>query len=164
MKNNKSIFLTGEYRMELWITFFTSTALICILEGILGSIFYPGIKVDFAAFFSPPLFGFLSVIFGLTAGTNFRKAKREIGALEIIIRRLVHLLLIIGSVIFLNAANGKTFTLIQIFIIIICITAIYLLVYLVIYLNDRKSALDFNQKLKNYQEKNNSIATFPESR
>lgn len=161
MKNKGHIFLSRESRMELWITFFTSTTLVCILEGILGSIFYPGMKVDFEAFFSPPLFGFLSVIFGLLAGTNSRKEKREIGGLEEIIRRMIHLLLIIGSVILLNAANSRTFTFIQIIVIIFSVTVIYLLVYLVIYLNDRKNALDFNQKLKKYQEKNNSIATLP---
>ena len=164
MKNSELMFSSRESRMELWITFFTSTTLVCILEGILGSIFYPGMKIDFGAFFSPPLFGFLSVVFGILVGTNFIKGKREIGVPEIILRRVLHLLLIIGSVIFLNAVNGRAFTLVQTVIIVISVTVIYLLVYLVIYLNDRRSALDFNQKLKNYQEKNNSIATLPESR
>ncbi len=156
MKNNGHIFLSREYRMELWITFFTSTTLVCILEGILGRIFYPGMKVDFGAFFSPPLFGFLSVVFGVLAGTNSRKRKREIGGPEVVIRRIIHLLLIIGSVILLNAANGKMFSLVQTIIIVFSVTIIYLIVYLVIYLNDRKNALDFNQKLKKYQEKNNT--------
>lgn len=161
MKNNGHVFLSRESRMELWITFFTSTALVCILEGILGSIFYPGMKVDFGAFFSPPLFGFLSVIFGILAGTSSRKRKSEIGGPEAIIRRIIHLLLIIGSVILLNVANGRTFSLMQTIIIIFSVTVIYLMVYLVIYLNDRKNALDFNQKLKKYQEKNDSITNLP---
>lgn len=147
MKNRES-------RMELLITFFTSTTLVCILEGILGSIFYPGMKIDFGAFFSPPLFGFLSVVFGILAEINFGKETREIGVPEIIIRRVLHLLLIIGSVLFLNAVSGRTFTLIQTVIIVISVTVIYLLVYLIIYFNARISARDFNQKLKNYQEKN----------
>ncbi len=157
MKNKEYVFLSRESRMELWITFFTSTTLVCILEGILGSIFYPGMKVDFSAFFSPPLFGFLSVVFGLLAGIKSDKRKREIAGSEAIIRRMIHLILIIGSVFLLNAANSRTFSMPQTIIIVFSVTIIYLMVYLVIYLNDRKNALDFNQKLKKYQDKNHSV-------
>ncbi len=154
MKNKEYAFLSRDSRMELLITFFTSTTLVCILEGILGSMFYPGMKIDFGAFFSPPLFGLLSVLFGLFAGIKSSKRKSEIEGPEAIIRRMIHLILIIGSVFLLNAVNGRTFSVSQSILIIFSVTIIYLLVYLVIYLNDRKNALDFNQKLKNYQEKN----------
>lgn len=60
-----------------------------------------------------------------------------------VIRRIIHLLLIIGSVILLNAANGKIFSLVQTIIIVFSVTVIYLIVYLVIYLNDRKNAFGF---------------------
>ena len=158
MKNKEYAFLSRESRMELLITFFTSTTLVCILEGILGSMFYPGMKIDFGAFFSPPLFGLLSVLFGLLAGIKSSKRNREIEGPEAIIRRLIHLILIMGSVFLLNAVNGRTFSVSQSILIIFSVTIIYLMVYLVIYLNDRKNALDFNQKLKNYQEKNHSTA------
>ena len=154
MKNKEYAFLSHESRMELLITFFTSTTLVCILEGILGSMFYPGMKIDFGAFFSPPLFGLLSVLFGLLAGIKSSKRKSEIEGPETIIRRMIHLILIMGSVFLLNAINGRTFSVSQSILIIFSVTIIYLLVYLVIYLNDRKNALDFNQKLKKYQEKN----------
>ena len=157
MKNKEYAFLSRESRMELLITFFTSTTLVCILEGILGSMFYPGMKIDFSAFFSPPLFGFLSVVFGLLAGIKSDKRKREIAGSEAIIRRMIHLILIIGSVFLLNAANSRTFSMPQTIIIVFSVTIIYLMVYLVIYLNDRKNALDFNQKLKKYQDKNHSV-------
>ena len=157
MKNKEYAFLSHESRMELLITFFTSTTLVCILEGILGSMFYPGMKIDFGAFFSPPLFGLLSVLFGLLAGIKSSKRKSEIEGPEAIIRRMVHLILIIGSVFLLNAVNGRTFSIPQTILIIFSITVIYLMVYFVVFLNDRKNASDFNQKLKNYQEKNHSI-------
>lgn len=157
MKNKGYVFLSRESRMELWITFFTSTTLVCILEGVLGSIFYPGMKIDFSAFFSPPLFGFLSVIFGLLAGIKSQKRKSEIEGPEAFIRRMIHLILIIGSVLLLNAANGRTFSMPQTILIVFSVTVIYLMVYFVVYLNDRKNASDFNQKLKSYQEKNHSI-------
>jgi len=111
-------------------------------------------KIDFGAFFSPPLFGLLSVLFGLLAGIKSSKRESEIEGPETIIRRMIHLILIMGSVFLLNAINGRTFSVSQSILIIFSVTIIYLMVYLVIYLNDLKNALDFNQKLKKYQEKN----------
>ncbi|MDE6204411.1 MAG: hypothetical protein K2G19_13155, partial [Lachnospiraceae bacterium] len=74
---------------EFVITFLVCTACITILEGVMGMLFFPEEKIGYDAFFSPPFFGFFSVLFG--AVTN---SKKELGIRQVLFRRLIHLLMI----------------------------------------------------------------------
>lgn len=78
---------------EFMMAFFVCTTCITILEGILGMIFFPEERLPYEAFFSPPLFGFLSVLLGLVT-----KSKKELSVRQILFRRALHLLLIEGMV------------------------------------------------------------------
>ena len=47
---------------DFLLSFFIITACITIMEAVIGTIFMPGERFGFEAFFSPPLFGFLSAL------------------------------------------------------------------------------------------------------
>ena len=135
--------------MEALISFCVCTSCITILEGVLGMLFFPEIKLDYGAFFSPPLFGAFSVLLGAVT-----YSKREQSVREVLIRRALHLLLIEAMVFGLNYAAGFVFSTVVAVSLALGIAIIFVLVYLIIWLNDRRSADLFNQKLKEFQAGN----------
>lgn len=147
---------TKDYWIELLMTFFVSTTFICILEGVVGSIFYKNEQLGFGAFFSPPIFGLLSVVFGIVSKVSFKTKMGEkqngITTREVMIRRAIHLLLIEMAVFILNWISGHVFSVFLSIVTAISVGVIYVLVYCILFLYDRKSAEQFNQLLKVFQE------------
>lgn len=132
--------------MEALISFCVCTTCITILEGILGVVFYPEVKLDYGAFFSPPIFGAFSVLLGVVT-----HSKREQSVREVLIRQGIHLLLIEAMVFGLNYLVGIVYPPMVSITLALGIAAVFVLVYVVVWLNDCKSADLFNQKLKEYQ-------------
>ena len=87
--------------VDMMMSFSICTACITILEGIIGMIFFPQLTFGYEAFFSPPLFGFLSVLFSIV---NY--SKKELSIRQVLFRRFLHLLLIEGLVLGLNYRTG----------------------------------------------------------
>lgn len=132
--------------MEALISFCVCTTCITILEGVLGVIFFPEIKLDYGAFFSPPFFGAASVLLGLVT-----YSKKEQSVKEVLIRQGIHLLLIEVLVFGLNYLVGIVFPPVVSISLALGIAVVFVLVYGIVWLNDCKSADLFNQKLKEYQ-------------
>lgn len=137
------------------ITFCICTTGITLLSGIMGLMFFPEEKVGYEAFFSPPLFGFLSVLCG--AVTISRK---ELSIRQVMIRRMLQLALIEAMVFGLNYAEGVVFEPVVALSLMLAIAAVFVSVYLVLWLNDRKSAKAFNARLKEYQADRNKEESF----
>ncbi len=72
--------------VDMMMSFFICTACITILEGIIGRIFFPQLTFGYEAFFSPPFFGFLSVLFSIV---NY--SKKELSIRQVLFRRFLHL-------------------------------------------------------------------------
>ncbi len=133
---------------EFMMSFFVCTACICILEGILGMIFFPEQGFGYDAFFSPPLFGFVSVLFGVVT-----YSKRELTMREVIVRRCIHLLLIELFVVGINYAAGTMFSTGFVIVLVFAIAVVFVAVYAVLYVNDKRSAVLFNEELRKFQER-----------
>ena len=131
---------------EFMMAFFVCTACITILEGIMGMIFFPEQKFGYEAFFSPPIFGFFSVLFGLVT-----KSKKELSVKQMLFRMALHLLLIEIMVFGLNYLSGLPFEPVVVVVLALSIAVIFAAVYLVMWMNDRRSAVLFNERLKLYQ-------------
>lgn len=144
MKNRH---LSSEAITEFLVTFLVCTAAICILEGVIGMIFMPEQKFGYEAFFSPPLFAFFSVLLGLVT-----YSKKELTVKQVLFRRALHLLLIEALVFGLNYASGITFPLPAGIALAFAIMVIFVMVYLIMYINDKRSAKLFNEELKRFQE------------
>lgn len=136
----------GSKFSELLIDFCVCTTCITILEGTIGMLFFPEEQLSYGAFFSPPLFGAISVFLGLVT-----YSKKELSVKQVLLRRGIHLLLIEGMVFGLNYAAGVVFQPMVSAVLAIGIALVFVTVYVIIWLNDRRSAELFNQKLKEYQ-------------
>lgn len=132
---------------EAVIAFCVCTTCITILEGILGMLFFPEEHLDYGAFFAPPIFGALSVLFGTVTWS-----KKELSVKQILFRRAIHLLLIEGMVFGINYISGNVFPTVVCVVLFISIAVVFVMVYVILWINDRKSAALFNQKLKEYQQ------------
>lgn len=138
----------NKYISEFMTAFFVCTTCITILEGILGMIFFPEERLPYEAFFSSPLFGFFSVLLGFVT-----KSKKELSVKQILFRRAIHLLLIEGMVFGLNYLSDHTFEPVVTWTLAISIAFIFVAVYVIMWLNDQRSAALFNEKLKLYQNR-----------
>lgn len=132
---------------ELIIAFCVSTTCITLLQGTMGMFFFPEELLTYDAFFSPPICGALSVLFGVVTWT-----KRELSVKEVLVRRGIHLLMIEGMVFGLNYLAGNIFSPVVSITLAVGIAVIFVMVYFVLWLLDRKSANLFNQQLKQFQE------------
>lgn len=133
--------------VEPIIAFMICTTCITILEGIAGMILYPDQKLGFDAFFSPPLFGFCSVLLGVVT-----YSKKELSVKQVLIRRGLHLLLIECLIFGVNYAVGNYFEPLHFFALAAAIALVFVTVYVVLWLNDKRSAEMFNEQLKRYQK------------
>lgn len=150
MKDKHVVFIK-EKVTEAMMSFFVITAAICILEGILGVLFVPEEQLSYKAFFTPPLFAFLSVLCGIVTVT-----KREFSMKQAIVRKIIHLILIELMVFGINYMEGYVFSPLLNVVLMLGIGCIYALVCIVLYLNDRRIATLFNLELKKFQKKNAS--------
>lgn len=132
--------------IEMFMTFFIVTACVTILEGILGGIFMPEVQLDYSAFFSPPLFGFFSSILSFVTYSS-----KELTIKQMLIRQVIHLLLIELLVFGLNAATGNLFEIKTCVALALSVAVVYVVVCVVLWINDQKSASEFNQRLREYQ-------------
>ena len=135
------------FLVEFMMVFFIVTACITILSGVLGIIFLPDMRFGYEAFLSPPIFGFLSALSGLVT-----KSKKELSASQMMFRQILQLMLIEVMVFGVNYIYGTTFELKLNVTLAISIAVIYILVHIVLWLNDRRSAMIFNKKLEEFQK------------
>lgn len=112
----------------------------------MGVLFYPEERLDYGAFFSPPVFACVSVLFGIVTWS-----KKELSMRQILVRRVFHLLLIEGMIFGLNYAAGTVFPINVSVVLALGIAIVFVAVYVILWLNDKKSARLFNEKLKEYQ-------------
>lgn len=132
---------------EMAEAFFVSTTCICILQGILGTMLYPDDKLPYDAFLVPPLFGLFSVLLGIVTWS-----KEEQTVKQVLLRRALHLLLIEVMVFSFNYLAGNRFLLLHAVLLAGGIAIVFVAVYVITWLSDRKSARDFNAELKKFQK------------
>lgn len=134
---------------EMLIAFCICTTLITIMEGVLGALFFPKETLSYISLLMIPFFALISVSFGVVT-----LSRKELSVRQVLIRRGIHLLMIEGLIFGANYVAGMIFTPLLSVILLLGIVVVYVLVYVVLWLNDARSARLFNQKLKEYQRVN----------
>lgn len=134
---------------DIITAFFISTTFITIGTGIVGSIYFKDAVIGNEAFFGPPIIGlftsFISII-------NY--SKKELSMRQAIVRKVIHLFLIEGMILGLNYLSGVKFTP-QLYIVIASVIMfIFITVHVLIWLNDKRTAKDFNKELEYFQARN----------
>lgn len=136
-----------ESGIQFILVFLIVTGCITILSGVLGTIFLPDMRFGYEAFLSPPIFGFLSALSGVVT-----KSRKELSMRQMLFREFLQLLLIEIMVFGVNYVFGTTFTWELNITLALSIAVIYILVYVILWLNDRRSAMIFNAKLVEFQK------------
>lgn len=133
---------------DMVMAFFVSTTLITIGSGIIGSIFLKEVTFGYSVFLSPPLIGLLSSFLSIIS-----YSKKELSTAQIMVRRVIHLLIIEMMVFGLNYFAGVVFDLWFAVILAAFIMLIFISVYAIIWLNDKRIAKAFNEELVIFQRR-----------
>ncbi len=129
--------------------FFISTTFITIGTGIVGIIYFRDVAIGYDAYLSPPIIGLLTSLLSIV---NY--SKKELSIAQVIVRKVIHLLLIEGLIFGLNYLSGVTFTPQLYIIIALSIMLIFVSVHVIIWLNDKSMANDFNKELEYFKTRN----------
>ena len=124
------------------IAFCVITTGLCLAEGILGSWLLPDGRLPYSAYLVPPGFGLLTVLTGIVV-----ESRRVLSVWEMALRLVLQWLLIMGIVFGVNLFAGYRLTPMLAGIVAVEVTVIFLFVYLVMWLNERRIANAFNRQL-----------------
>ncbi len=142
-------FRNGGFLTRYLIAFCVITTGLCIAEGVLGLWLQPDIKLTFGSFLVPPAFGLMTSLTGLVM-----ESRRELSARQMLFRLFIQLLLIEGMVFGINLALGYRFSPFLAGIVAMEVAGIFVFVYFVMWLNERRVVREFNRKLARLQEAN----------
>ncbi len=132
---------------DILLVFFITTACITILEGTLGSLLYPTQRFGCTAFLSPPLFALLT-----SSSSLVMLSRKELSIRQVIVRRILQLIWIEAIVFGLNLIAGTHFGPAAIVSLSLGVAAVFVTVNLMMWLNDRRIASNFNKKLQSMQD------------
>lgn len=131
---------------KVMMSFFVSATCICAAMALIGMVFEPDTRFGYEAFLSPLIFGALASI-----PTLVTYSKRELSLKQTAIRNVIHFLLL-EAVILLVLYFGGMLTSISMAISLgVSILMIDLAVNLVLWINDKRTAKEFNYALKKLQ-------------
>lgn len=131
---------------KIMISFYISVTFIVLAMAVVGLIFESDTQFGYEAFFSPLIFGAIATFPNLI---NY--SKEELSVTQALVRKVIHFILleilILTSLYFSNMLTSISITLSLAFSILI----IYFAVSLIMWINDKKTALEFNHALRIYQ-------------
>lgn len=120
---------------------------IILLEGTLGSFFLPDMQLNFHAYLVPPIFGVLTALTGLVV-----ESRRDLSIRRMLCRMALQLLLIEGMVFGVNHLAGYSYPWPMSLAMALGIFAVFVFVYFVMWLNERRIAKEFNKRLAQMQQ------------
>lgn len=134
---------------SLLFIFFIVTACVTTAQGVVGTLLWPEARFGFEAFLFPPLFGILSVLSNVVL-----ISKRELSMGQMAFRMFLQLLVIEVMVFAVNIMAGsfENYTPAICILLTVAVAGIYGVVHLMMWLNDRRVARSFNERLRRFQE------------
>ncbi|OPZ85461.1 MAG: hypothetical protein BWY74_03909 [Firmicutes bacterium ADurb.Bin419] len=143
----KTFFVT-----KIMMSFFVSITCICIAMALVGMIFEPNTRFGYEAFWSPPIFGMLATIPSLVT-----YSKKELSFKQTAIRNILHFLLLEVVILSTLYFGGLLTSISMIISLGISIFVIDLTVNLIVWINDKRVANEFNNALKKMQSHSGTI-------
>ena len=134
---------------SLLLVFFIVTACVTTVQGIVGTLLWPEARFGFDAFLFPPLFGILSVLSNVVL-----ISKKELSMGQMAFRMFLQLLVIEVMVFSVNilAGSSENYTPAICILLADVVAGIYGVVHVIMWLNDRRVAKAFNERLRRFQE------------
>ena len=138
---------------KVMLSFFISVTFITLAVAVTGLIFEPDVQFGYEAFFSPLIFGAIA-----TFPKLITYSKEELSVRQTLARNLIHFILleilILGSLYFADVLSSVSMTV----SLAVTILIIYITVSILIWIHDKKTALEFNNALRIYQSNDLEIS------
>jgi hypothetical protein len=130
----------------IMMSFFVSVTCITAAMLLLGLVFQPEVRIGYEVFLSPLLFGAISSIPLLV-----KYSKAELTIRQTIVRNTIHFILLELSVMSVLYFGGILTTIEMAVSLGVSILLIDITVNLVLWVNDKRTAKQFNEALKKWQ-------------
>ena len=128
---------------KVMVSFYISVTYIILAMAVIGLIFEPDTNFGYEAFFSPLIFGAIAAF-----PKMITYSKEELSVRQTLIRNIIHFLLL-EILILLSLYFGNILTSISMTVsLAVTILIIYISVSLIMWINDKKTASEFNKALK----------------
>ena len=125
------------------VSFYISVTYIILAMAVIGLIFEPDTNFGYEAFFSPLIFGAIAAF-----PKMITYSKEELSVRQTLIRNIIHFLLL-EILILLSLYFGNILTSISMTVsLAVTILIIYISVSTIMWINDKKTASEFNKALK----------------
>lgn len=137
---------------NVMMSFFVSIACICASMALIGMVFEPEIRFGYEAFLSPLIFGAVAAIPSLV-----QYSKKDLTLKQTAFRNVLHFILLEVVILSVTYFMGIITSVSMAVSLCFSIFIIYLVVTIVIWVNDKRIAKEFNDALKKMQTNYNAI-------
>lgn len=128
------------------MSFFVSVTCICVAMALIGMIFEPDTRFGYEAFLSPLILGMVASIPLLVKYSN-----NDLSMKQMAIRNVIHFILLEAIILSILYFGGILTNMSMTISLGVSIFVIDLTVILVLWINDKKTAKEFNDALKRLQ-------------
>lgn len=132
---------------KVMVSFFISVTCICAAMALIGMSFEPDARFGYEAFLSPLIFGAVASIPSLV-----QYSKKDLSLRQTAIRNAIHFLLLEAAILSILYFLGLLTSVSMAVSLGISIFVIDLTVNLVLWINDKRTAKEFNYALKKLQD------------
>lgn len=136
---------------KIMMSFFVSVTCICAAMALVGMIFETDTRLGYEAFLSPLIFGAIANLPLLV-----KYSKKELSLKQTAIRNIIHFILLEATILFTLYLIGALKSISVTVSLAISILMIYITVNLVLWVNDKRTAREFNNALKILQNNNDT--------
>lgn len=131
---------------KVMMSFFVTITCITVTMALIGIIFEPDTRFGYEAFLSPLIFGTLASLLLLV-----KYSKRELSLKQAVIRNIIHFVLLEVVILSVLTFEGLLTSMSMTISLGVSIFIIDLTVNLVLWINDKRTAKEFNDALKRLQ-------------
>lgn len=131
---------------KIMISFFVSVTCICAAMTLIGMVFETDTRFGYEAFLSPLIFGAVSTLPSLV-----QYSKKELSIRQTAVRNVIHFILLEAVILLILYLGGMLTSISMAVSLGISIFVIDLTVNLVLWINDKRTAKEFNDALKKLQ-------------
>lgn len=131
---------------KVMMSFFVTITCITVTMALMGIIFEPDTRFGYEAFLSPLIFGTLASLLLLV-----KYSKRELSLKQAVIRNIIHFVLLEVVILSVLTFEGLLTSMSMTISLGVSIFIIDLTVNLVLWINDKRTAKEFNDALKRLQ-------------
>jgi len=136
---------------KVMMSFFVTVTCICAAMALIGMIFEPNTSFGYEAFLSPLIFGIVASLPSLV-----HYSKDELSVKQTVLRNVLHFILLEAIILSVLYFAGILTSMSMVISLAVSIFVIDLTVNLVLWMNDKKTAREFNEALKRLQNAYNN--------